>query len=314
VTERLIQSGAVRLWSEDRGDPGAPPLLLIAGDCQSALFWPEEFIATLVADGLRVIRYDHRDTGRSTHLDFAAHPYTFDDLAADARAVLDGWGIDAAHVVAFSMGAGLAQLIALDHPQRLLSQTLICTHALGIDLARNVERAAAGEPSPDGLPVPTQRLFEALALHTEPTCGPAAELQLRVETWRIFAGDELPFDPAEFRLRERRAMDHAGTWRPRTNHGLVSEGLAERGPELARITTPTLVVQAPLDPISPPPHGRHLADAVPGARLVEIPGMGHALPGAVLAPLAAEVRKHIRRSGPRPVARARDNGRDKLGP
>ncbi|MGW5643434.1 alpha/beta fold hydrolase [Saccharopolyspora sp. NPDC003752] len=297
MTERLIRAGDVRLWSEDRGDPAAPPVLLIAGDCQSALFWPEEFVAALVADGLRVIRYDHRDTGRSTHLDFATHPYTFDDLAADALAVLDGWGVDAAHVVAFSMGAGLAQLIAVDHPRRLLSQALICTHALGVDLAANVARAAAGEESPDGLPVPTRRLFDVLDLH-EPTTGPAAELDLRVASWRLFAGDELPFDQAEFRRREQRAMDHAGTWRPSTNHGLVSEGLVTRGPELARVSTPTLVVQAPLDPISPPPHGRHLADAIPGARLVEIPGMGHALQGAALAPLATEVRAHIRGSDP----------------
>ncbi|MEV5536186.1 alpha/beta hydrolase [Saccharopolyspora shandongensis] len=94
------------------------------------------------------------------------------------------------------------------------------------------------------------------------------------------------------------AGDCQSAWRPSTNHGLVSEGVLTRGPELARVSTPTLVVQAPLDPISPPPHGRHLAGAIPRARLVEIPGMGHALPGAVLAPLAAEVRAHIRGSDP----------------
>ncbi|MER7081458.1 Pimeloyl-ACP methyl ester carboxylesterase [Saccharopolyspora kobensis] len=293
MTERMVASGTARLWSEDHGDPGDPPVLLISGDCQSALFWPDEVVAALVGGGFRVIRYDHRDTGRSTHRDFAANPYTFDDLTADAIAVLDAWDVGAAHVVAFSMGAGLAQLLAVDHPHRMLSQTLICTHALGIDFADNAARALAGEPSLDGLPLPESRVFEALELHAEPAADRSAELDRRVAGWRIMAGDA--FDPAEFRRREERVIDHAGTLHQSIAHGYVTEGIATRGADLARITAPTLLVQAPLDPISPPPHGRHLAESIPGAALVEIPGMGHALTGAALDALLPAVLAHLRR-------------------
>src|SRR5437016_10421959 len=128
MSERVISNGNVKLWSEDFGDPSEPPLLLVAGDCTSALGWPDEFVELLVAGGRRVLRYDHRDTGRSTYRDFAQHPYTFDDLAADAVSVLDGWDVGAAHLLGIGMGSAIGQLIATAHPYRLLSMTLLGAH------------------------------------------------------------------------------------------------------------------------------------------------------------------------------------------
>ncbi|ASO20822.1 10-carbomethoxy-13-deoxycarminomycin esterase/esterase [Actinoalloteichus hoggarensis] len=289
--DRLVESRDVELWSRGSGDPRHPTVLLIAGDCQSGLEWPDEFVALLASAGLRVLRYDHRDTGRSTTRDFADRPYGFDELAADAVAVLDGWGVEQAHVVGFGMGAVLGQFLALDHRERLTGLTLIGAVALGVDFFGNWERALTGEPTPDGLPTPRRWFVESVFAEQPAPTDRESELDGLVAYGKALAGDELPFDETAFRRAQARVLDHVGTTPPPESHphGLIEQSLVERGAELSGITTPTLVIQGPLDPISPPPHGRHLADSIPGARLVEIPGMGHALPSAVHAPLASAV-------------------------
>ncbi|OUD04946.1 alpha/beta fold hydrolase [Streptomyces swartbergensis] len=292
MTERIALSSDVQLWSEEIGAPARPPVLLIAGGNQSSRAWPREFVDQLTSRGLRVVRYDHRDTGRSTARDFDAHPYTYTDMARDAIAVLDAHDIAAAHVVAMSMGTIMAQLLALDHPERLLSLTLMLGGGLDVDFDGNIERLFKGEASIDGLPLPKPDLLDALALMSEPVDGPAAEIDRRVERSRIFSGDQIPFDSDEFRRWEQEAADHAGTTTEPVAHHMLPSHPRERAAELARVRVPTQVIQALNDPIAPPPHGRHLAEQIPGARLVEIPGMGHALPGAVHTPLAEAIAGH----------------------
>jgi len=303
VAERIVKSGDVNLWSEDFGNPEDPALLLVMGGNLSALGWPDEFVELLADSGLRVIRYDHRDTGRSTFRDYGEHPYSYEDLAADAVAVLDGWDVEAAHVVGMSMGTSIAQVIALDHPERLLSMTLMLGGALDNDFDAAIKCAYSGEPTPDGLPAPTQRFLDMLAAVSEPPEDRAAALDQRVTKWRLLSGEGLPFDPAEFRRWEERAMEHAGTWREPFAHYLVPLPPTTRGAELRDVPTPTLVIQAPLDPAAPPPHGRHLADMIPGAELKEIPGMGHALVSAVHRPLAALIRDHAKAHSPTPLSK-----------
>ncbi|MFC9975268.1 alpha/beta fold hydrolase [Spirillospora sp. NPDC127200] len=292
MSERFVRHGDIRLWSQAVGDPGDPPLLLVMGGNLSAYGWPDPFVERLAAGGRRVIRYDHRDTGKSTQRDFEKHPYSCDDMAADAVAVLDGWGVEAAHVVGLSMGATIVQLMALDHPGRLLSMTAMLGGALDIDFGTNIERAYAGLPPVDDLPGPQQRFLDVLAMLMEPVDGPEAELDRRVRKWQTLFGDELPFDPEEIRRWERKAIEHSGTWREPTAHYPVEMPDPARGAELAGLRIPTLVIQAMLDPAAPPPHGKHLAEQIPGARLVEVPGMGHALPSSVHEPLAEAILAH----------------------
>jgi pimeloyl-ACP methyl ester carboxylesterase len=119
-----------------------------------------------------------------------------------------------------------------------------------------------------------------------------AEIAWRVEHWRLLNGDVLPFDPAEFRALEERVIAHAG--RHDIPDGLSrADGAALfRGAELPGVRTPTLVVEAPEDPAFPPPNAAVLAAAIPGARRVIIPGMGHGLPGVVLGPVADAILGH----------------------
>ncbi|SDD24438.1 Pimeloyl-ACP methyl ester carboxylesterase [Geodermatophilus telluris] len=277
----MTVAGGVQLWAEERGDPAAPPLLLVMGANASGVLWPEELVDLLAARH-SVVRYDHRDTGRSSAvLDRA--PYAVADLARDALAVLDALGIARAHVVGMSMGGTLVQLLLLDAPERLRSATLLCTSALGAGLAD-----VAGT---SGLPGPAPALLE----YWQTMGGDrdrAAELDWRVEHWRLLGGGVLPFDAAWFRALEERAMDHAGSVRGPVAHALADQAGLDRGAELAAVRVPTLVVDAPADPVNPPPHAAHLAAVVGGARLVRVPGMGHALPPPVHAPLAAAVSAH----------------------
>ncbi|SHG19234.1 alpha/beta fold hydrolase [Geodermatophilus nigrescens] len=271
----------VQLWAEERGDPAAPPLLLVMGANASGVLWPEELV-DLLAAGHRVIRYDHRDTGRSSAV-FDRVPYAIADLARDAVAVLDALGIERAHVVGMSMGGTLIQLLLLDAPHRLRSATVLCTSALGAGLA---DVAGTGE-----LPGPAPELLA----YWQTMGGDrdrAAELDWRVEHWRLLSGGVLPVDAGWFRALEERAMDHAGSVRGPVAHALADQSGLDRGAELAAVTVPTLVVEAPEDPVNPPPHAAHLAAVVGGAGLVTVPGMGHALPPAVHGPLAAAVAAH----------------------
>ncbi|MEU6388063.1 alpha/beta hydrolase [Streptomyces sp. NPDC046939] len=285
--ERFIDAEpGIRLWVEDRGPADAPPLLLIMGAQASGLGWPDEFVDMLAAQH-RVIRYDHRDTGRSTWA-FDQHPYPVRQLADDALTVLDGLGVERAHVVGMSLGGMLTQLLVADHPGRVLSATLIGTCALSS--APYVRPDGTAIP-PEELPGISPRLLE-LWSRPVPDLDLAAELDRRVEHWRILGGDELPFDAAYARALEARIIEHTGHHRTNTAHGRADTSGLDRTEQLARTTVPTLVVSAPAEPVFPPPHPDHLAQAIHGARLVEIPRMGHALPRQVHEPLASAILKH----------------------
>jgi pimeloyl-ACP methyl ester carboxylesterase len=243
------------------------------GANSSGLVWPDALLARL-AESHRVIRYDHRDTGRSTAC-FDDEPYGVTDLAADAVAVLDAFEIPRAHVVGMSMGGFLVQLLLLDHPGRLASATLFCTGPL---------------PSTSGpaLPGPDPALLRLWAELDDPR-DLEGELAWRVEHWRRLNGTGSTFDAAAFRALEERHIAHSGRHRPGTAHARMATDGLERGAELAGVEVPTLVIEAPDDPAFPPPNAGHLARAIGGARIVRIPGMGHAINASVVTPLAAAI-------------------------
>lgn len=263
--------GPYRLWARATGPSDAPALLMVMGANANALTWPPALIEAL-EETFRVIVYDHRDTGRSTWA-FDEHPYGVADLARDAVAVLDAAGADRAHVAGMSMGGVLVQLLAADHPDRLLSATAFCTAAVSGD----------GPPMLD----PDPRLLD-LWEHLADERDREAELDWRVAHWRILNGDKLPFDAAWFRALEEACIDHAGTPRNAAAHARADQsGLAR---DLSRVTVPFLVIEAPEDPVNPPPNAAHLAAQVPGSELVTVPGMGHALSPAVVPDLARILR------------------------
>src|SRR6266540_1821703 len=149
VAERMIEANGVELCTESFGRPADPPILLIMGIAASMLWWEEGFCRLLAEGGRFVIRYDHRDTGRSITSEPGHPEYTSTDLVTDAVGVLDAYGIAAAQVVGVSAGGAFAQLLALDYPDRVLSLVLIST--------------SAATPGDRGLPSPTEAFARFVA-------------------------------------------------------------------------------------------------------------------------------------------------------
>ncbi|MBF8190428.1 alpha/beta fold hydrolase [Nonomuraea sp. K274] len=161
---KFITSTDVRLWTESFGDPADPAVLLVMGTSTPGTGWPDELVESLVAGGRHVIRFDHRDTGRSDCVDFADRPYTLADMAGDATAVLDAYDIVAAHVAGASLGGAIAQWLAVHRPERVLTLTAIMAAPMGHDAGPAWARALEGrEPDPGDLPPPSPRLLHYLA-------------------------------------------------------------------------------------------------------------------------------------------------------
>jgi pimeloyl-ACP methyl ester carboxylesterase len=255
----------VQLCVQTLGAARDPALLLLGGATWSMDWWEDELCDRLVRRGRRVVRYDQRDTGRSTSWPRGAPGYGGAQLTSDAVAVLDALGIERAHVVGLSMGAGVAQCLALEHPGRLATLTLVAGSPIG--------------PRDDALPGPTRELQATFtAERPDPDWGDReAVVDFIVEGERPYAGPDA-FD--ELRLREiagrvvDRTRDIAASL---TNHELL-EGDGPADARLSRIAVPTLVLHGTADPLFPLAHGRALAAAIPGARLVELEGVGHQLP------------------------------------
>ncbi|GEM31132.1 hydrolase [Nocardia neocaledoniensis NBRC 108232] len=286
----------VNIWSEEFGAATDVPILLIMGSMSQGILWPEEFVERLVAGGRRVVRYDHRDTGQSDTIDFAAAPYTWHDIKDDVYRVLDAHGMDSAHLVCHSAGGLLGQFVAAERPERVRSLTVIGSSPLGAGEGQVLMRALLGEPQPAGaLPEPTPEFvafYRTLMAAPQPT-DREARIKGMVAEQRLLHGDELPFDEDAARALQERIHDRARDLSAVANHRLAAAVAPDFEPvdALPRIEAPTLVVEGTCEPVKPG-HGALIAERIPNARLSMIAGMGHTLPRDVLGELATAVLAH----------------------
>lgn len=283
MTERMIPAGDAQLCAEAFGSPDDPAILLIGGAAASMDYWEAEFCSRLAAAGRYVIRYDFRDTGRSTAYPAGSPGYTGDDLVTDALAVLDGYGLTAAHLYGISMGGGIAQQLAVEQPERVLTLTLQSTNPAG-----------PGGPEHDDLPPPEPRIT-ALFTSDEPApdwSDREAAIEALLSGLRAFDGNIAP-DLAGERVVATRMYDRTtDVAASQTNHWILTGRELDRG-ALATIKAPTLVLHGTADPMFPLPHGEALAREIPGARLVPLEGMGHQYPPrAVWDTVIREVTAH----------------------
>lgn len=293
---KIISNNNADLWATRDGKPDAPCVILVAGANASHLMWPQEFCDLLVNMGFCIVRYDHRDTGKSSKFDFVQNPYTLHDLSEDIIAVLDGFEVRKAHAVGLSMGGTLVQVAALDHPDRFLSATVMLTAALDVDFAGNISRAYTGDPNPMGLPSPKREVLDVLAKRTVTAVTLDEELEKRTTEWLALSGNKAVVSPDEFRNWEERAIAHAGTFVQPMNHALAAPIPFIRGKELSDIQVPFLVIQGGQDPLNPPPNGRHIAELIPSSKYVEITELGHSLPSSLHAVIVKEIYSHITES------------------
>lgn len=265
------------------GPEDGDPLLLIAGSGMQLTEWPEALIAGLVERGFRVITFDPRDSGFSTHFneagppDWAAIfgalaagttpelPYAVDDMAEDAVGLLDALSLERVHLFGTSMGATIAQIIAATHPERTLSLTLAM--------------ATSGNPV-IRIPVNPARMM-AVPPPPAPT-DTAAVIARQIALWKALASPESPIDEAELRARVEASIARAYDPVAAERQGAAALAAGDRREQLRTIRVPTVVIHGADDPLIPVDAGREVASLIPDAELRIIPGMGHDMPDTVV--------------------------------
>lgn len=269
---RTAHHDGTKIAYETFGPDTGEPMLLVMGLGMQLLAWHEEFCAGLVQRGFTVARFDNRDVGLSTHFHEAGSPslplillrpaaaaaYRLEDMSDDAVAVLDALGWPAAHVVGVSLGGMIAQTLAIRHPGRVRSLTSVMS----------TPSPRVGRATPSAL----------LALAPRRVADREGAARRMVEVFRIIGSPGYPLDEEWLRELGRRSYDRAH------DPGGVARQLAaigasgDRRRALARLDVPTLVLHGTNDPLIRLAAGRATAAAVPGARLVTYPRMGHHLP------------------------------------
>jgi pimeloyl-ACP methyl ester carboxylesterase len=288
VDERFTNVGDVELCYETFGDPGDPAMLLVMGLGTQMIGWHEDFCRDLVNRGFFVIRYDNRDSGRSTHFESVRPPtpgqllrrripnpaYTLDDMADDAAGLLDALGIEAAHVVGASMGGMIAQTLT--------------------SIMSNTGSRWSGQAALRLWPFFLRR----------PKAGKEAFVERIERVFDLIGSPGFETDREWLRgmaaLSYDRGADEASTARQLA--AILASG--NRTADLRRITAPTLVVHGKSDRLVRPSGGRATARAIPGARLLPVEGMGHDLPRGAWPRIVEAIVENAARAERRDPARA----------
>jgi pimeloyl-ACP methyl ester carboxylesterase len=281
---------------ETFGNPSSPPILLIIGLGAQLIYWDEVFCRQLAEAGLYVIRFDNRDSGLSTKFDEAGvpdvsdtisklmnrqkvtPPYTIEDMAADAVGLLDALKIKKAHICGMSMGGMIAQALAIKYPDRVLSLTSIYS--------------TTGNPR-----LPQAKLEIMGLLLTPPPQDREPFIQFNLQLFRALTGPKFGFDEEWVRQLMGRAYD-----RSFCPHGEARQLVAiltqpNRQPALKGVKVPTLIIHGDADPLVSVEGGRDAAEAVPGAQLKIMEGMGHDLPhGEAWAQIAKDIIAHTKKA------------------
>lgn len=266
------------LYTESFGERGDPVILLIMGAMASGAWWPDEFCAGLAARSRFVVRYDHRDTGGSVSYEPGAATYSVEDLADDAARVLDGYGIECAHLMGMSLGGYLSQLIALKYPDRVLTLTLIAS-----------ERLASADPDISGIDLQVLE-YHARAAELD-WSDREAVIEYQVGAWRLLAGSAHIFESDL--IRSMAAAEFERTPNPLTafNHAALkdADGWINR---LNEILVPSLVIHGTEDNILPYAHAEALHMELRNSRLITLEGTGHELSRADWPMILDEVERH----------------------
>ena len=288
---RMARANGIDLCYEIFGKDDAEPMMLIMGLGAQMILWDDEFCQQLAARGFRVIRFDNRDIGESSKLSGGkplrplellklkflkipvAAPYRLSDMAEDTVGLMDALGIKSAHLVGASMGGMIAQEVTLSFPERVRSLTSIMS--------------TTGNPR---VPPPTR---EASAMLMAPPPQSKEEFIVRFgETWKVLRAGSFPeeeaLDPDRAERVFARGLNPAGVGR-QLRAVLASGSRKER---LRGVKTPTLVIHGTVDPLVRPEGGKDTAESIPGAKLLMIDGMGHALPMRFWPDIIRAIDKH----------------------
>ncbi len=293
VDEKALNIGTtgIDIAYQRLGKVDAYVVLLIMGVAGQSIHWPDGFCHALVERGLQLIRFDNRDAGLSTHISDAPPPdlpaalagdlrsvsYTLSDMAADAVGLLDALGIGKAHVVGASMGGQIAQTMAIEHPDRVLSLT---------SMMSTTGNMAVGQPSKEAL----RELFAG-----PPAVTRDEVIQQSLRALRAVGSPGYPSDEKEIAARAGRAYDRTYDPIGSARQAIATIASGDRTERLRRLKAPTLVIHGLADRLCDISGGRATAEAIPGAELVLVEKMGHDLPPGLRSQLATHIADFVGR-------------------
>ena len=294
VDERASNVGpaGIEIAYQRLGHHDAPLLLLIMGVGAQSIAWPDAFCHALTDQGLQIVRFDNRDVGLSTHMSDAPPPdlpavfagnlssasYTLSDMAADAVGLLDALGFAQAHVVGASLGGAIGQTVAIERPDRVRSLT---------SMMSTTGNPAVGQPSPDvlrdvfGGPRPVTR---------------EEVVQQMVRAMRVVGSPDYPTDEREVAARAGRAYDRTYDPVGVARQAIASIASGDRTDRLRQLELPALVIHGLADRMCDVSGGRATAEAIPGAELVLLEGMGHNLPPGLQPQLVSRIAAFVWRA------------------
>ena len=260
MTEKIIRFNDVHICTESFGEINNPTILLIMGATASMIYWEEEFCKRLSNQGFHIIRYDNRDVGKSITYEYGHPEYTFEDLADDAIQVLDAYKVDKAHIVGMSMGGIITQIIALKHPSRVLTISLIMTSNFDSSLPKKDNKV-------------TKALSELKIRNWQ---DKDEVIECFIKKSKVLVGAKNIFDEEKIRRLNEEEFNRASNLQSIDNHGFI-RGWGLYLSRTSEINVPTLVIHGTEDPIIPYEHGVYLSEVIPNAVLVTLEGAGHEL-------------------------------------
>jgi pimeloyl-ACP methyl ester carboxylesterase len=289
----ILKQQNISICYETHGDAANPCVLLVMGITGQLISWPNELIRGLADAGFYVVTFDNRDVGLSTYYDdletpdladvmqkqqkgeLIDPPYKLNDMAKDILVLMDGLQVKQAHVVGVSMGGQIAQILAIEHPERLLSLTLIST--------------SSGDP---GLPPPKPEVLDFFFKPKESNTDLDSSIMQHVQQYKIYN------HPDDFDLNEIKAMhekSYQRAYHPMGNQRqLLAMIFAEpRGEKLRSVLVPSLIIHGDYDPVAPMEHGEHLAKLLPNSKTLAIEKMGHGLPPRACPAMVAAMIDHF---------------------
>lgn len=294
----IVALKEVSLWCETFGRPNDPAVLLMMGNGCDATMWPDDFCRALAEHALYVVRFDQRDTGLSSSFDFASQPYTLMDMVQDAIGLLDALHVSKAHIVGYSTGGLIAQLLAIHYAGRVSSLILMMT---SLDLTIKNDAFLGLDLSHAKLPPPKPEFIQGiLQLKERPIPKNLEEkAAFLVENFHLANGSKAPFDGPYFKRLFTQSLSRTeGSLRltgHESNHALATSATPViQEQEFTQIQAPTLVINGAEDPIFPPAHAQALARAIHGAKQLQIEAMGHVLNPVFFDQIVKAIANHIR--------------------
>ncbi|WP_226536934.1 alpha/beta fold hydrolase [Fictibacillus halophilus] len=260
MKQQLVHVNQVEIYTESFGNPKDPAVLLIMGAMSSLDWWDEEFCERLAEQGRFVIRYDHRDLGESTVYQPGTSNYSITDLADDAIGVLDAYSIEKAHITGMSLGGMIGQIMAVRHPDRLLSLCIIASSVFGKEQA--------------SLPQMDQSILD---YHSKSASidwsDREASIAYLAEGWNTLSGSK-PFEKERMYLLAEREYSRAKQIQSRFNYVLLGGG-EEYLDRMTELRVPVTIIHGTDDPALPFEHGLALSKAISHSELVKLEGTGH---------------------------------------